>query len=364
MGLTNNWGYSLIDNIGHQARVIFFVLSGFLITYLFLAELEKTGTVSWKKFQIRRALRLWPVYYLVVLFSIFVLPYFINISTFNASLEKNFFKELLIYMFMLPNFARLLPPIVGANQFWSVGVQEQFYGIWPLAVKYFIKIFIPFLLGLIIFKMIVEASLINILPFFEIGSSGHKIIKQSLQIWQLLLFEQMAVGALGAYLIYYYKEKISKVIYHPVAHLLSLAVFLVLLFTHLNFVGYTVIQAAIALVLILNISSNPKFPVKLENPVLDYLGNLSFGMYAYHTVCIAIVISVLHAMNVHVTAHSYVFNGLLYGLSFLMTLAISALSYRYFENYFLNLKKRFKVVKEGKKEDIVPVPEPGLKKVI
>ena len=41
----------VIDNIGHQARVIFFVLSGFLVTYMFLAEKEQKGTINWKKFQ-------------------------------------------------------------------------------------------------------------------------------------------------------------------------------------------------------------------------------------------------------------------------------------------------------------------------
>lgn len=347
LGLSNTWGFSLIDNIGHQARVIFFVLSGFLITYLFLVEIEKTGTVNWKKFQIRRALRLWPVYYLVVLISIFVLPSFINIKTFNLSLENNFTKELVIYMLMLPNLARLMPPIMGANQFWSVGVQEQFYFIWPLAVRFFIKSFIPFLLCLIAFKMIVEAGLITSLSLYEIGSPVQKVLKQILQIWQLLLFEQMAVGALGAYLFFYYKDKASKFIYHPIAHIVSLCIFLVLLFAHLNFVGYTVIQAAIAFVLIINISNNPRFFIKLEGSVLNYLGNLSFGMYAYHTACIAIVISILTKFNLHISSNTYVFNIMLYGFSFLLTLLLSALSYRYFEDYFLKLKKKFKPSKES-----------------
>ena len=71
LDIPNLWGVALIDNIGHQARIIFFVLSGFLITFLFLKEKEKTGKINWWKFQTRRALRLWPVYYLMVGLSIF-----------------------------------------------------------------------------------------------------------------------------------------------------------------------------------------------------------------------------------------------------------------------------------------------------
>jgi peptidoglycan/LPS O-acetylase OafA/YrhL len=67
----NIWGTMFCDNIGHKGRIIFFVLSGFLITYLFLAEIKKTGTLNLQKFHTRRALRVWPVYILTVLFALF-----------------------------------------------------------------------------------------------------------------------------------------------------------------------------------------------------------------------------------------------------------------------------------------------------
>src|SRR5579863_968679 len=46
---------------------MFFVLSGYLITYLLFAEKEKTGTIRLKKFYLRRILRIWPLYYLTVI---------------------------------------------------------------------------------------------------------------------------------------------------------------------------------------------------------------------------------------------------------------------------------------------------------
>ena len=49
-----------------QGVFLFFVLSGFLITYLLLKEEEITGTISIKDFYIRRVLRIWPLYFLII----------------------------------------------------------------------------------------------------------------------------------------------------------------------------------------------------------------------------------------------------------------------------------------------------------
>lgn len=52
--------------------IFFFVLSGFLITYLLLEERRVSATVSIKKFYMRRILRIWPLYYLIVILGLFV----------------------------------------------------------------------------------------------------------------------------------------------------------------------------------------------------------------------------------------------------------------------------------------------------
>src|SRR4051812_44139823 len=56
---------------------IFFIISGFLITYLLLAEKETTGKVDVIKFYIRRAFRIWPLYFLILLIGP-LLSYFYN----------------------------------------------------------------------------------------------------------------------------------------------------------------------------------------------------------------------------------------------------------------------------------------------
>lgn len=331
----------VIDNIGHQARVIFFVLSGFLVTYMFLVEKAKTNKISWKKFQIRRALRLYPVYYLVVIFSFFVLPNLINIGSFNDLLKQNFPKELLIFGLMLPNLSRLLPPVMGASQFWSVGVQEQFYLTWPIAVKLFSKSFLWFLILFLIFKFGLEFLLIYLTPMLGSNPALQKVSSQLLFMLQLFQVEQMAVGGIGAYILFKGKEKILNIIYNPFVHISVAVVFITLLFFDIHFTGYPMFSGFIAVILIMNISLNKKFYFNLDTKTLNYLGNLSFGMYAYHTLCLALTISILTNIKLHETNFA-LFNILFYTISFFASMVLSVLSYHYFEAFFLKFKEKFK----------------------
>ena len=65
---------ALVKHLGVLGVDLFFVLSGFLITILLLKEKEIFKKIEYKKFYLRRILRIWPLYYLVVILSLFVLP--------------------------------------------------------------------------------------------------------------------------------------------------------------------------------------------------------------------------------------------------------------------------------------------------
>ena len=62
--------------LGHLGVDLFFVLSGFLITFLLIKEKDLFGKINFKNFYIRRILRIWPLYFLIVIFSLFILPKF------------------------------------------------------------------------------------------------------------------------------------------------------------------------------------------------------------------------------------------------------------------------------------------------
>ena len=65
----NNWGNSLFDYVpsGHTAVMMFFVISGFLITYILTKEKIRYGSISLKDFYVCRVLRILPLYYLIIL---------------------------------------------------------------------------------------------------------------------------------------------------------------------------------------------------------------------------------------------------------------------------------------------------------
>ena len=68
--LPNFFENEVISIIGRLGVVLFFVLSGFLISYLLFVEKKVTKTISVKKFYIRRILRIWPLYFLIILLAL------------------------------------------------------------------------------------------------------------------------------------------------------------------------------------------------------------------------------------------------------------------------------------------------------
>ena len=102
---------------------IFFVISGFLITALLMAEKEKSATVSLKNFYIRRVLRIFPAYY-VYLFVILVLTV---TGTIAVSSRDLVWSALYIRDYSAQTTA-------WTNHTWSLAVEEQFYLLWPLLV--------------------------------------------------------------------------------------------------------------------------------------------------------------------------------------------------------------------------------------
>ena len=70
-GMENYASAPFIKNLGSLGVSLFFVLSGFLISYLLLQEKKDTGDISIKNFYVRRILRIWPLYYITVILAFF-----------------------------------------------------------------------------------------------------------------------------------------------------------------------------------------------------------------------------------------------------------------------------------------------------
>ena len=84
-------------------------------------------------------------------------------------------------------------------------------------------------------------------------------------------------------------------------------------------------------IIILNFSSNSEILISLEGPIINYLGRISYGLYMFHAIAIVLAIVLLNEFNL-------VNNWFLYPLSFIFTIIIAGLSYKYYESFFIRFK--------------------------
>ena len=110
------------------------------------------------------------------------------------------------------------------------------------------------------------------------------------------------------------------------------------------------------MVLILNLAANPRTLINLEYKPLNYLGKISYGLYMYHNFVLTLVLKLF--MLSGVVNVSSIGGGIIYHIVSLgLTIALSALSYEYFEKWFLGIKTRYTKVQSGNE---VPATESAL----
>ncbi|MBI1278726.1 MAG: acyltransferase family protein [Anaerolineaceae bacterium] len=335
---------------GINAVLIFFVLSGFLITYLLLSEIHKTGTVSVRKFYARRILRIWPVYYLLIFLGLTIFPLIIQASHF----EGDFVPQptppisILLYMVLLPNAVTFFSAASPAfQQLWTIGIEEQFYLLWPALSKLFAKRILLVIIGVIVFKILLNQYQLSIV----VDSNYSQTYRNVIAFLNNLRFENMAVGALGAYVLFY-KHWLLKIIFHPIVEKLTLA-FMIYNILFLNGGDYpsdNLLYCIPYILFILNVSSNPNSMVKLENRFWNWLGTLSYGIYMYHLLVAYLVLLAFNYIDVR-QWNNIIFNVVIYALIIGLTIAAAQVSHRWFEAPFLRLKSRFSVVKSGLPEN-------------
>jgi peptidoglycan/LPS O-acetylase OafA/YrhL len=117
-----------VKNLGNLGVRVFFVISGYLITSMLLAEYEKNGCISLKKFYFNRTFRIFPAMYVFVLFIVVanyfgVVTLYDNDILFAASYTMNYHDKHAWEM----------------GHLWSLAVEEQFYLLWPLMFVLFGK---------------------------------------------------------------------------------------------------------------------------------------------------------------------------------------------------------------------------------
>ncbi|MDP5075737.1 MAG: acyltransferase family protein, partial [Flavobacteriales bacterium] len=150
-------------------------------------------------------------------------------------------------------------------------------------------------------------------------------------------------GGLGAYVLFNKKEKVLRIIFKPVTQIMAVVVIPILIYfipTAFEDVLHLLFSISF-LVIILNVAGNEKVLLRFENRVLQYLGRISYGLYMFHVMCIVFTIHILDkyiGLDNDITTAQHI---LLYGISFLLTVAVSSLSYHIFEKAFIRLKDKY-----------------------
>lgn len=145
-----DWG--LFRN-GANAVNFFFVLSGFLITYLLLKEHDQTGTISIKQFYLRRVRRIWPLYFLLIIIGTLLLPLAFGLVGIDYRMPYTLSQTWYYFLFFFPILVLFHYGHHFLEPLWSIGVEEVFYLLWAPLFKYCRRHILAILSCIIILKL-------------------------------------------------------------------------------------------------------------------------------------------------------------------------------------------------------------------
>lgn len=319
---------------GNLGVNFFFVLSGFLITYLLIEEKKLNKNIHLKKFWIRRILRIWPLFYFCVFFGFIIFPY---IKTLFGQIP-NETANLLYYLTFLNNFDIIkngLPDSSILGILWSVAIEEQFYLVWPI-----ILYLLPIKKYWVAFSSIIIISLV-----FRIYNSSYIMH----EMHTLSCIGDMTIGAFGAWLIIekeWFKEKIinAKKLYIILIYIIFA---IILLFRHqiinyssfINIIERPFIAVIIILIILEQTFSKNSFYKMSNFKRISKLGTITYGLYCLHFVGILITLNITKYFHFNTELWQVLI--LETSLALIITIIISKLSYRFFESPFLSLKEKF-----------------------
>lgn len=334
---------------GHLGVILFFVLSGFLITFLLLKEKEKHNDIYVLNFYTRRALRIWPIYYLIIFLLLFLFPFIIRFEYFakpNWDSFSNNMPTLFIYLFMMPNLVSF--GILGIGEGYhlaSIGTEEQFYILWPWIVKLFKNIVTPLLLILVIIPLLPHFCDYFAAHFFTSDENGFLFLKQTKEFFMYFKINCMALGGLFAFIYYKNITALLTIIYNKFIQGCALVVGFSgwLSGFHLPYFNDE-FYALLFAIIILNTATNPQKLLSFNYSMTNYFGKISYGIFVYHWVVIYLIMDWIMPLK----GNAILYNILLYTGSSIATWLVSHLSFFYFEQWFLKFKDRFAIVKSYK----------------
>lgn len=325
--------YALSQCSGHFGVSLFFCLSAYLITILLNRERQTFGNIAIGSFYARRILRIWPLYFLVlILFQLLRTPFSTPFP----------WETWLGFAFFLGNWALFFGGPLSSAAFilWSVSIEEQFYLIWPWIVRWGRNRFHLALLGLILLTWSSRWLIASFHPDLS------RVYDTPLNASTFTYLEHFALGG--------WLASTTLPFLHPGRKCLLLAASaaLFLLASHgmaapaspLLVCSYSLSALACAGLLAASLDTG-----WLQWAPLVYLGRISYGLYVFHLPTLR-------------TVEFFVFGGkypnpqwfptletslLATALAFLLNIAVASMVFEFYEKHFLKLKGRFTRVLSG-----------------
>jgi peptidoglycan/LPS O-acetylase OafA/YrhL len=331
---------------GEVAVQFFFVLSGFLITYLIISEKKQNGGLNFSRFFARRALRIWPLYYLMVAFA-FSSPYILSLLKLDHS-DEGYQPNLLCSLLFLENYMTIAagetPNVSPLGVMWSVCVEEHFYLVWGIALYFLDTRHLP--------KLILSClgiALVSRIVFIALGY-------HTLDLFTNL--DLFAFGAIPAYLLVQrqgeFERRVNGLNLGLKLCYVGAVILIAVIAPHLSGATFDVLLPAFlgllfAGLLTLFVPHQSTFGIS-DNSIFTALGKYTYGFYLFHTIVINFLAQMFRRLGFSLERpeNSICFVVIAFGA----VLAISVLSYQYFEKPFLKLRKRADYAQTGRAADL------------
>lgn len=321
----DNWGI-----IGSTAVTIFFVLGGFLSTYFLINEKLKNGKINYQLFYSKRYIRIWPLYFIILIISFFIWP---------THME---FEYLFLCIFMMSNVAFAMYGLnVVIDPIWTLGAEDQYYIFHPqlfrfknfnTIFKWFIGLFVFYIMIRYSFKWFVDSPRIN----FLLGKTR---------------FDNFLLGGIGAFIFYQSKNAIQIPKLIAIEWLFNktfqiiLAIAVIVYFIISTFYYPTIfselILSLLLMPIILNFALNDNCIINIELKWLNFIGKVSFSLYLSHKIIIYGCLELCKQKDIYKLIKSSPYHHLLlYPIIFFITIGTAWLIYNYVEKNILLLKEK------------------------
>jgi len=309
------------------------ILSGFLISWIILEEYRFTENFSLSNFWLKRSLRIWPLYFLLIIIGFLLVWMARNIlgKTVNDMPPLSWLLTFTLNFYVIKYGQGFLFFILFL---WSISVEEQFYTILGVVLKWGKKIFVPFCI------LLMGISLV-----FQFLSMHHSI---NLYYNSLSWIGSFAAGGLLAYFCLNKGRVFERMKNIPI----WMITFVYALFI-LNFAFYDRIYASPIMTSLERLSAILFFGFVIfeqtfcekhlfqlgKIPFLNYLGKIPYGLFCYHGLVIILYEQATHNISWINSAFAvFLINPI---AIFVITVVISMVSYKYFEKPIMSLRLKY-----------------------